>query len=333
MKVGIVGCGAIAARAHVPAFARAGANIVAVADTDLRRAQDFAKKFHIPAAYSDYRQLLDEDLELVSVCSPPETHARIAVDAANMGKQILVEKPMATNLDDAERIARSCETNQVKLCVMHQYRFIPSVQEAKRRLSVGRLGQVLSIQMVAHPQFPLRWSDSAWLYTKWSLLDDVGVHLLDVLSYLTQGRPRHVSAVARDTGGKMGFYDNIQVMIELVDSSVAFLDLSWVVGTTELSSQIFGSAGKLDLDMRQNYLGESHGYITPFDELSSTIRKSWKTMASALTKKYFRGTLIYHDVVIRSFIDSITRGKDSPVGPEEGKRIVEFLEVIKQSTR
>lgn len=331
MRLGIVGCGAIASRAHVPAFVKAGANIMAVADTDLRRAQDFAKRFGIPAAYDDYRQLLRENVELVSVCSPPDTHAQISIDAAEMGKHILVEKPMATNLDDAERVVRACERNCVKLCVMHQYRFIPSVQEAKMRMSDGRLGQVLSIQMVAHPQFPLRWSDSAWLYEKWSLLDDVGVHLLDVLSYLTGNRPLHVSAVARDTSGRMGFYDDMHVMIQLADSSVALLDLSWVGGTTELTSQIFGTAGKIDLDLRQNYLSESHGYITPFDDLSSTMRKSWRTMAGALTGKYFRGTLIYHDVVIRAFIDSIVRGGDSPVGPREGKKVVEFLDAIKQA--
>ena len=331
MKVGIVGCGAIASRAHVPAFVKAGANIVAVADMDLRRAQDFAKRFSIPAVYDDYRQLLRGDVELVSVCSPPETHAQIVIDAAEMGKHILVEKPMATNLEDAKRIVRACETKQVKLCVMHQYRFIPSVQEAKARVTDGRLGQVLSIQMVAHPQFPLRWSDAAWLYEKWSLLDDVGVHLLDVLSYLTGNGPRHVSAIARDTSGKMGFYDDIHVMIELTDSSVTFLDLSWVEGTTELTSQIFGTAGKIDLDLRQNFLRESHGYITPFDDLSSTMHKSWQTMASALTGTYFKGTLIYHDVVIRAFMDSIAQDAESPVGPREGEKVVEFLEAIKQA--
>lgn len=331
MKVGIIGCGAIAARAHIPAFERAGASVLAVADTDMNRTKGLARKFKIPNAYSDFHELLEEDLDVISICTPPKTHASIAIEVASKRKNILVEKPMTTSLSDAEHLVETCASNKIKLCVLHQYRFLPCVQQAKRRVSNGRLGNIVSIHMTAHPQFPMRWSDSQWLFGKWSLLDDVGAHLIDVLSFLTEGSPINVSAFAHDSSGKMGFYDSFQIMIELGDSRVAYLDLSWITGSVEFTAQIFGTGGKLTLDLRNNFLSEIHGYVTPFDEMSATLHKSTRTIVGALTKRYFRGTLLYHDFVIKSFLESICNDTEPPVGPREGMRIVEFLEKIKLS--
>lgn len=331
MKVGVIGCGAIAARAHLPAFKRAGAEIVALSDVDLTRAIRLAKRFDVPHVYRDHHELLAGDIELVSVCTPPKTHATIAVDAARAGKHVLLEKPMATTLQDAERIIGECDSNKVKLCMMHEYRFIPSFMEAKRRVSRGRVGKVLSIQMTVHPQFPMKWSDAAWLYDKWALLDDIGVHYVDILNYLTEAEPRRVWVVARDTTGKMGFFNYIQAVIELANSCVAYLDLSWVTGSYEATVQLFGTAGRIDIDVRNDYLSESHGSLTPFDEISTTFRKSWRTFSRVASKKAFRYPLVYHDVVIRSFLDSLARNEEPPVGAEDGKRAVEFLEKIKQA--
>jgi predicted dehydrogenase len=329
MKVGIIGCGAIASRAHIPSFARAGVQVVAVADTDISRANSFAHKFGIPRVYSDFRQLLDEDLNLVSVCTPPKTHALIATEAAQKGKHILLEKPMTTTLAEAEDLVSACTANKTKLCVVHQYRFIPCVQEARRRMADGRLGKIISIHLTAHPQFPMRWADSGWLYDRWGLLDDVGVHLLDILTFLSDANAIRVSVGTLDSTGKMGFFDSIHVTLELEDSLAVYLDLSWMIGSYELTASIFGTAGKAMLDIRNNFLSEIHGYVTPFDEMGQTFRKSTRAFASALTRKYFRGTLIYHDVLIQSFIDSILKGKPPPVGPLEGLRIVRLLEKIK----
>lgn len=304
---------------------------MAVADTDFLRAKRVAERFGIAQVYSDHRELLKGDAELVSVCTPPKTHASIVIDIAEARKHVLLEKPMATSLEDAEAIVRVCELNNVELCMMHEYRFIPCVQEAKRRITAGRLGNVLAIAMTAHPQFPLRWSDAGWLYDRWGMLDDVGAHYLDILSYLAEAAPKRVLAIARDTSERMGFFDYIQAVIELADSCVAYLDLSWVAGSFENAARLYGTAGKLDVDIRNNHLSEYHGYITPLDEIAATLSKSWRTATGAITGKYFTGPLMYHDVVIRAFLDSIARNEDPPVGPREGKRIVEFLELIKQA--
>lgn len=331
MKVGIIGCGAIASRAHIPSYRRSGADVVAVCDINIERAKQLADRFNLSLVYSDYHELLESNVELVSICTPPQTHASIAIDAAKMGKHVLVEKPMATNLEDAERIVRECEANNTKLCVMHEYRFTPCIQEAKGRISRGRLGEILSLEMTAHATFPMRWSDSTWLYDRWGMLDDVGVHFLDILSFLTESYPKRVWTVARDITGKMGFFNYIQAIIELANSCVAYLDLSWIAGSYEWTVRAFGTAGKLDIDVRNNHLAELHGTITPLDEIGATLRKSSRTMNAVLTKRYFKGALAYYDIVIGSYLQSIARSEPPPVGPEDGKRVVQFLQAIKQA--
>jgi len=331
MRIGIIGAGAIAERAHIPAFQRAGATIVAIADTDLARARRVAERVGIPEVYSDYKQMLGQNLDVVSICTPPITHVSIALEVAQQCRNILLEKPMATNLSEAQHLVEVCNSNKVKLCVVHQYRFIPCVQSARTRIVSGRIGKIISIQLTAHPQFPMRWSDSAWLYDKWSLLDDVGAHLFDVISYLTDASPLRISTMAHDSTGKMGFFDSIQVLIDLGQSLVAYVDLSWISGSNEMTANVFGTAGKITLDIRNNSLTETHGYITPFDEMSATIRKSTRTTASALTRRWFKGTLLQHELLIRSFLSSIANDTSPPVGPLEGKKIVEFLEKTKAS--
>ncbi len=333
MKVGIIGCGAIATRAHIPAFRRAGAEIVALSDIDMTRATGVAKRFNIAHVYSDYRELLAGDAELVSVCTPPRTHATISVDAAKEGKQILLEKPMATNLNEADSIIRACESNKVKLCMMHEYRFYPCVRQAKQRISRGRVGQVLAAQITVHPQFPLKWSDSTYFYEGWGMLEEIGVHYLDILSYITEARPRRVWVAARDATEKMGFFNYIQTMIELSNSCVAYLDLSWVGGSFEATAKFFGTAGKIDLDIRNDYISESHGFLTPLDEMNDTLRKSWHTLGRILSKEAFKGPTVYHDTVIRSFMESISQNGEPPVGAEEGRKSVELLQLIKQAAQ
>jgi len=244
---------------------------------------------------------------------------------------VLLEKPMATSLEDAERLARECSSSKVKVCIMHQYRLIPCIQEAKKTILRGSVGNVLAIQTTAHSEFPMKWSDASWLRDKWSLLDDIGVHYLDILNFFTEGHPRRAFVTARDVTGKMGFFNYIQAVIDLAGSCVAYFDLSWVTGSYEASAQLFGTSGKIDIDVRNDFLSESHGNPTPFDEISTTVRKARHTFGRVLSKEAFRGPLLYHDLLIRSFLESIARNQEPPVSAEEGKRTVEYMEMIKRA--
>ncbi len=106
LKIGIIGVGAIAQRSHIPNFQKVnGAEILAVCDPIERKAKLVAEKWGIKYYFTNYKDLLSlDELDAVSVCTPNYFHAPITIDACDKGKHVLCEKPIATTLEDAQRM-------------------------------------------------------------------------------------------------------------------------------------------------------------------------------------------------------------------------------------
>ena len=135
IKVGIVGCGYIASKWHIPSYLRLQKNttIQAVCDIDSSLSNSVAKKFNIPKSYSDVSEMLQkEDLDIVDICTPPRTHAPLAVEAMEKGCNILLEKPMAMSLSECDEMIRVSKKNNSKLCVIHNELFRPPMIKARQ---------------------------------------------------------------------------------------------------------------------------------------------------------------------------------------------------------
>jgi predicted dehydrogenase len=104
-----------------------------------------------------------------------------------------------------------------------------------------------------------------------------------------------------------------------------------MTGAFELSLKILGTAGTLEVDVRNNHLREIHGYSTPLEELADLSRKSFKIAGAVLNRSYFKGPLFYHAVIIREFLESIISGRNPPVTGEEGKAVVTVIDSMKQA--
>src|SRR5262245_34208908 len=132
MKVGIVGCGQIAA-VHIP-YVRShpGTAIVGVCDPSESRARETAARFAIRNVCRSLDELLDVHRpELVHIVTPPQTHAALAIQAMEAGCHVLVEKPMAVNLEEAQAMEATARRRGVKLCVDHNHLFDPAVVQAR----------------------------------------------------------------------------------------------------------------------------------------------------------------------------------------------------------
>jgi predicted dehydrogenase len=332
MNVGVIGCGMIAKKAHLPAYlSLKNVDIIAVSDIEEKKAKSCGKKFGAKKWFTDYHELLKEDLDLVSICTPIFTHAQITKDAAKAGIHVLVEKPMAANVQEADDMIDSCRQSGVKLCVMHNFRFVPCLLDAKKRIDAGRIGHIVSIQATKYDLIPMSWSHSSWFYYTWSLLEDVGIHMIDAINFLCNSELEDVKVIARDYTANMDCLNHILAMILFKNKASAFLDLSWVSGCLENSLKVQGTAGMLNVDVRNNHLQEIHGYSTPLEDLKSQTKKAFRTMTSALNKTYFRGTMLYHKQIILDFISSIADGGESPVTGEEGRKNVAVMDAIKHS--
>src|SRR5947207_4321932 len=199
IRVGLIGAG-VMGRAHAQALSSVPqAQIIAVADPILERAQALAGPYKAQA-YADYRDLLD-DVDAVWICTPSFLHCEQATTAAAAGKHLFVEKPLALSIADGQAIIAAARTAQVRLMVGHVFHFYPVFQEAYRRFETGELGDLI-----------MCWSKrmsyaSPTLMVPWRADPDQGggftietqVHELDFVSWFG-GAPVGVRGTVRRDG-------------------------------------------------------------------------------------------------------------------------------------
>jgi NDP-hexose-3-ketoreductase len=183
VNVALIGCGAIARRAHLPGLLAAGARVTAVASGRLESAQSLAAECGATAV-ADWRELLlRDDVDAVVISTPNVLHYEQAVAALSAGKHVLVEKPMTATTDEAERLVdEGARRPGLVLMPAQNARFAPLVVEAAAR---ARATQIRSLRVALRNSGPLAWSPgSTWFLdlgqSGGGALLDLGVHVLDV---------------------------------------------------------------------------------------------------------------------------------------------------------
>ncbi|EPZ41595.1 MULTISPECIES: Gfo/Idh/MocA family protein [Alicyclobacillus] len=189
LRVGIVGAGGIAQAVHIPNYQKCGdkVNIVAIADVDLERAKDVAKRYDIPHAYATVDEMLGaQELDAVSICTPNKFHAASAIAALQAGCHVLCEKPPAMTVAEAEAMASAAEKANKYLSYGFHYRHTQDVEALKRFIDAGELGDIYAATAIAMR----RRGIPGWgVFTNKELqgggpLIDIGVHMLDTALYL-----------------------------------------------------------------------------------------------------------------------------------------------------
>jgi len=189
-KAAIIGCGRIGSEfdkkpVRKIAFSHAGAYSICprtalVTACDLRRSkrEEFKKKWGVDTVYSDYKKMLkNEGIDILSVCTPANTHSAIVRYAARFSlKAIYCEKPISDNLKDAERTVKLCKDKGILLMVNHQRRFSPFYRELKSKISSGHFGRIQHVNCY---------------YTRG--IYNTGIHIIDLFIFLF-GRVQWVQA-------------------------------------------------------------------------------------------------------------------------------------------
>jgi predicted dehydrogenase len=149
LRVGVAGCGGLGRTEAKIVHDLDGVELVGVCDVILANAKQAAADLGIQKAYSNHRQLIEEnDLDCMVVVTPTYTHAEVTVDAANAGLHVFCEKPMAITLEECDKMLEAAERNNVKLMIGFVRRFQPNYREMKRRVDVGAIGEVRLVQSV-----------------------------------------------------------------------------------------------------------------------------------------------------------------------------------------
>lgn len=236
IKVGIIGAG-IMGELHARTYLNNPAvELVAFCDINYDRAQEVAAKFHVENSYDSYdAMLVNAGLDIVSVCTPDFAHAAPVIAAANARIHVLVEKPLATSVNDAEEIIEAAERNQVKVMAQFSHRWVPAYRQAKDLISRPEAGAAI----LAYT----RKNDIIYVPTKmiggWSSRTNpswfLSSHDIDLICWYFDAKPVEVfaSAVSKVLV-KQGFNtpDAIQAQVRFANGALATFEACWIYPDT-----------------------------------------------------------------------------------------------------
>jgi predicted dehydrogenase len=284
-KIGVCVIGAGRAGAiHMKNFAYGipEARLVAVVDPLEEAAIKAQKEFEIPNYYLNYKEALQNDaVDAVIVVAPTVYHRDITVAAANAGKHVLCEKPMAMNASECDEMIKRAKLNNVKLQVGFMRRYDANFMAAKKRISDGMIGDVVLVKSLTHgPSIPQRWQYD--IAKSNGPLAEVNSHDIDTLRWFTESEFKEVYAIAgnyrcfevRDEFPD--FYDNVILSARFINGMQGFIDgaVSVVYGY-DARVEILGTKGVLFVgQLSENSVimcSQASGIMKP-------IVRSWKNL-------------------------------------------------------
>ena len=248
LKVGIIGCGAIGERLHIPDIAVCPeGELVAFCDTSKARAKAMAEKFAPDAGvYTDYKKLLkDERVQAVCVLLPNKFHAPVTIAAAKAGRHVFVEKPMANSSAECKKMIDACNKAGVTLMVNQGQRRIAAHRKAKEVLESGILGRVNYVSGLFGHAGPEHWSPTGkWFFRKeqarFGAMADLGVHKADIIRYLTGKEIVEVGAFTATLEKKGATVeDNFSATVKFDDGTLGMFGASWTTKGAMVSYTMF----------------------------------------------------------------------------------------------
>ena len=261
LRAGIIGAG-YAAAAHARGYSAieaSGVRLAVVADRHLERAEKLANRYGARAVGS-MEAMLKAGVDLISVCTPTDSHAAIAIEAMTAGKHVLCEKPIARTLDQAQRMMQVSQERGVKLMIAHVSRFEPDHLKARELLDRGDLGRLcMGFQSITAP-FP-DWNPYWYQNAEKSggPLLDLAIHSIDYLLWLFGSRPIRVHAVGPLNARGLATYGLISLRLE--DGGMGLVETSWAQPSAQplhLRTELVGTSGRLEW----NYEGISALQVT-----------------------------------------------------------------------
>lgn len=329
LKIGIIGCGKIARVRHIPEYAEnPNCELVAFYNRTFDIAQLCEKKYG-GKAYDSIEELLNTDVDAVSVCVPNKYHAAVTIQALRAGKHVLCEKPMATSLDDCLEMVKVAKESGKVLMIGQNQRLAKAHVKAREIIQSGELGEVIAFQTnFCHPG-PEGWTGKkdSWFYDKkvasFGVMADLGVHKTDVIHYLTGQRIIKTFAELATLNKKypdgtpISVDDNAIAIYTLENGAIGTMHVSWTnYGKENNSTKIYMEGGKIrcyDDDKYSLIVEKADGTIINYILDMLTSNKEQTTGGRTSTG------------VIDEFINRVLTGTPSSM---DGEIIIDSMKVI-----
>lgn len=335
MKYALIGCGRIAVN-HIKAVLNNKLELVAVCDVLPGKMETLLAKYELQndasiARYTDYRKMLAEhpELQLVSIATDSGVHAAIALDCIDAGVNLIIEKPVAMSMHDANEIIRRSDEKGVKVSACHQNRFNLAVQQTRKALEGGRFGRL------SHGSIHVRWNrghdyyDQATWRGKWAsdggCLMNQCIHGIDLLRWMMGGEVEEVYGVT-----KQQFHNYLEcedvgmAVVKFKNGAVGTIEGTVNVYPKNLEETLylFGETGTVKLG------GTSTNNIDVWNFADEAAEDAAAAgLQEATSNVYGNG----HTSLFADMIDAITHDRTPYVDARAGRDALEMVLAIYQS--
>lgn len=315
LRWGLIGCGDIARKRVAPALRDTeGSELIAISRAQANLAASFAKDFGATRWYAEWRDLLnDDEIDAVYIATPVHVHAVQAIAAAEAGKHVLCEKPMAMNVEECDRMIEAGRSQGVKLGVAYYRHFYPVVDRIKEIVRSGEIGGPALAQIDAFEWFdPVAGDPRSWLLQRQLAgggpMFDFGCHRIEVLLNIF-GPVSEVKALMANTVFNREVEDTSVAMFRFAGGVCAVLSVTHATAEAKDTLSIFGSLGSVCVSTLNDGKLRVNG--------KSGERFEAHPPAANL-----------HAPLIDDFITAVLRNREPRVSGETGRRVARIEEEI-----
>lgn len=312
---GLIGCGDIAYKRVAPALRDLpNCNLVAVNRANFELAESFATEFGAGKCYRTWQELIrDDEIDAVYLATPVNLHCRMTVAAAEAGKHVLCEKPMAMNPAECDKMTAACTASNVKLGIAYYRHFYPAINRIKHVIASGEIGKVVLVQINAFSNFNPQPTDKRYWFVREEQsgggpMFDFGCHRIEVLLNIfgkvtfTWGNVNNIvyDREVEDTG---------TAFFRFADGLHAVLNVSHAINEEQDTLDIFGTEGSIHVPVL------NHGVMTV------------KTKSGERTEKH-PPHANFHQPLIDDFTRAILNDSEPSIGGEIGSEVNRLEEQI-----
>ncbi len=309
LRFGVIGAGRIG-KIHAENLATRiyGATVVGIADPAIEAARQTAQRLHVAKATADYRDLLaDPAVDAVAICSSTDTHARMIVEAAQAGKQIFCEKPIAYDLARIDEALAAVDKAGVKLQIGFNRRFDPNFRKVREMVAAGKVGEVHIVRITSRDPAP---PPIEYVKVSGGMFFDMTIHDFDMARYLTGSEVEEVYVAGGvrvdERIGAAGDLDTAVVTLRFANGAIGTIDNSRkAVYGYDQRAEVFGSGGMV---ATQNVTAETHSYSD--GEGVHTSKPLYFFL-----ERYCESFV----AELRDFVDCVRSGKEPPVSGMDGR--------------
>lgn len=330
LKVAIIGAGAIST-AHIEAYLKfpERCQIVAISDIYVDKAQERIDHYGLNAkAVKDYKELLTGEVDLVSICTPPYTHASLAVEFMEANTHVMVEKPMASSLEECDMMNEASQRTGKLLSVVAQNRFKTPMMKMKSVLESGLMGNILHVQVDSfwwrgHSYYDLWWRGT-WEKEGGGPTLNHAVHHIDALLWM-MGSPSEVQAFMSNVAHDNAEVEDLSIgMLRYANGSLGQLTSS-VVHHGEEQQLIFqGAKARVSTPWK---VKASNSKANGFPEPNAELETQLQALYDALPEVMHEG----HAGQIDNVLTSIETGAPLLIDGISGRQTLELITAIYKS--